>query len=70
MPEVNGPQAAEIIGKSIMTIHRKVNDGTLPARQEGTGKRKFIYIEIDDLRRFAEKYGYRFDEAIAAKYIK
>lgn len=70
MPEVNGPQAAEIIGKSIMTIHRKVDDGSLPARQEGTGERKFIYIEIDSLRQFAEQYGYRFNEEIAAQYIK
>lgn len=70
MPEVNGPQAAEIIGKSIQTIHRRVDDGTLPAREEGAGERKFVYIEIDSLRQFAKKYGYRFDEAIAARYIK
>jgi predicted DNA-binding transcriptional regulator AlpA len=70
MPEVNGPQAAEIIGKSIQTIHRRVDDGTLPAREEGAGERKFVYIEIDSLRQFATKYGYRFDETIAAQYIK
>lgn len=68
MPEVNGPQAAEIIGKSIQTIHRKVDDGSLPAREEGTGQRKFVYIEIDDLRQFAKRYGYRFDEKKAAQY--
>lgn len=70
MPEVNGPQAAEIIGKSIQTIHRRVDDGTLPAREEGAGERKFVYIEIDSLRQFAKKYGYRFDETVAAQYIK
>lgn len=70
MPEVTGPQAAEIIGKSIQTVHRRVDDGSLPARQEGAGVRKFVYIEIDELRRFAGKYGYRFDEAKAAQYIK
>lgn len=68
MPEVNGPQAAEIIGKSLVTIHRKVDDGLLPAREEGTGERKFVYIEINELRQFAQRYGYRFDEAIAAQY--
>lgn len=70
MPEVNGPQAAEIIGKSLVTIHRKVDDGSLPAREEGTGERKFVFIELDALRQFATKYGYRFDEAIAAQYVK
>lgn len=70
MPEVNGPQAAEIIGKSLVTIHRKVDDGSLPAREEGTGERKFVYIEIDELRRFAKQYGYRFDESVAAQYVK
>lgn len=68
MPEVNGPQAAEIIGKHLATIHRKVDDGVLPARREGTGERRFVYIELDDLRQFAKKYGYRFDEKIAAQY--
>lgn len=70
MPEVNGPQAAEIIGKSLVTIHRKVDDGSLPAREEGTGERKFVFVELDALRQFAKQYGYRFDEAIAAQYVK
>lgn len=68
MPEVNGPQAAEIIGKSVVTIHRKVDDGVLPARREGTGERRFLYIDLEDLRQFAKKYGYRFDEKKAAQY--
>jgi hypothetical protein len=70
MPEVTAPQAAEIIGKHLITIHRKVDEGFLPARQEGTGERKFIYVQIDDLRRFAAEYGYRFNEDIAAQYTK
>lgn len=70
MPEVTGPQAAELIGKSIQTVHRRVDDGSLPARQEGAGERKFIYIELDDLRQFAQQYGYRFNEAKAKQYIK
>lgn len=70
MPEVNAPQAAEIIGKSLGTIHNKVDDGVLPAREEGTGTRKFVFIEIDALRRFADQYGYRFNEELAREYTK
>ena len=68
MPEVTAPEAAAIIGKSIHTVHRRIDEGTLLARKEGTGERKRVYIEIDELRRFAGEYGYRFDEVIAAKY--
>jgi hypothetical protein len=70
MAEVTAPQAAEIIGKSLMTIHRKVEDGLLPARQEGTGQKKYIYISLDELRAFAVRYGYRLDESLAAQYAK
>lgn len=70
MAEVTAPQAAEIIGKSLMTIHRKVEEGSLPARQEGTGQKKYVYIALDDLRSFAEKYGYRLDESLAVQYGK
>lgn len=70
MAEVTAPQAAEIIGKSLMTIHRKVEEGSLPARQEGTGQKKYIYITLDDLRSFADKYGYRLDESLAVQYAK
>lgn len=68
MPEVTAAQAAEIIGKSAMTVYRKVEEGVLPARQEGTGERKFTYIQIADLREFAARYGYRFDEAVAKRF--
>ena len=70
MAEVTAPQAAEIIGKTPMTIYRKVEDGLLPARQEGTGQKKYLYIEVDDLRAFAAQYGYRLDESLAAQYTK
>lgn len=69
MAEVNAVQAAKILGKSLPTIHRKVDGGELPARQEGTN-RKFIFIDVNDLRRFARTYGYRFDEALAERYAK
>lgn len=70
MVEVNGPQAAEILAVSIQTIHNKVDSGALPAREQGTGTRKYLYIDIDTLRKFAAQYGYRFDEAKAKQYTK
>jgi len=70
MAEVTGPQAAAIIAMSIYTIHRKVDAGLLPAREQGTGQRKFLYIDIDDLRKFAQQYGYRFNEAKAKEFTK
>lgn len=70
MAEVTAPQAAEIIGKSVITIHRKVDDGVLSARLEGTGSRRYIYVDITDLRNFATQYGYRFNEQLAEYYAK
>ncbi len=67
--EVTGPQAAAILGVSIATVHRKVDAGVLNAREQGTGERQFIYIEIDDLRRFAETYGYRINEELIRQYM-
>lgn len=66
--EVTGPQAAEILGISISTVHRKVDAGVLPARQQGTGERQFIFIESKDLRTFAEAYGYRIDDSLLRQY--
>lgn len=66
MAEVTAQQAAEILSTSHMTIHRRVDDGTLPARREGMAR--IVKIEVDDLRRFAKEYGYRFDEAMASRY--
>jgi hypothetical protein len=68
MTEVTAAQAAAIIGRSAMTVHRKVEDGVLSARQEGTGERKFTFIDLSDLREFAAKYGYRFNEDVAKQF--
>lgn len=68
MAEVTGPQAAEILSTSHPTIFRRVDDGTLPARREGI--KQAIYVEVDTLRQFAKRYGYRFDEALAQEYAK
>lgn len=68
MAEVTAPQAAEILSVSLNTIHRKVDSGALKAREQGTGVRKFVFIDIEDLRKFAQSFGYRFDEAKAKQY--
>ena len=64
--EVTASQAAEILSISYVTIHRRVDDGTLRARRQGLNR--MIMIDIEDLRSFANQYGYRFDEAKAAEY--
>lgn len=63
MPEVSRIDAAKIVGTSRETIRRSVNDGTLPARREG--RSKAMRIEVEDLRKFATQYQYRFNEALA-----
>lgn len=68
MAEVSAPQAAEIINTSHPTIFRRVDDGTLAARREGM--KREIWIDVDELRRFAQEYGYRFDEKLAKRYAK
>lgn len=68
MPEVNAPQAAKIIGVSLTTIHRAADSGKLPAREQGQGELKYIFVDISDLRQFAQKYGYRFNEELVNQY--
>jgi excisionase family DNA binding protein len=66
MAEVTATQAAEILSTSHMTIHRRVDDGSLPARRQGLAR--IVKIDVGDLRRFAETNGYRFDEKLAKQY--
>ena len=66
--EVSAPQAAEILNTSHPTIFRRVDDGTLPARREGM--KREIWIEVEELRRFANDHGYRFNEKLAKHYAK
>ena len=68
MTTVTATQAAEILSTSHMTIHRRVDDGTLPARREGLAR--IVKIELDDLRQFAQEYQYSFSEEIAARFAK
>lgn len=68
MPEVTSPSAAQIIGVDDSTIRRYVYNGLLPARRQGL--RKIIRIEVDDLKQFATKHQYRFNEELAAELAK
>lgn len=71
MTEVTAEQAAEIIGVSYVTIHRRADDGTIPSdsiRREG--KMRKLFVDLDALRQFAQEYGYRFDEALAHQYTQ
>ncbi len=68
MAEVTAPQAAEITGITYITLYRRVEDGTLPSRRIGI--RGEIRVNVDDLRAFAERLGYRFNEALATQFAK
>ena len=68
MTEVTAPQAAEIVGIDHSTLFKHVRAEVLPARR--VGLRRDIRIETDDLRKYAAKLGYRFDEALATQYGK
>jgi len=68
MTAVTASQAAAILSTSHMTIHRRVDDGLLPARREGVAR--IVKIELEDLRKFAKDYGYSFNENIATQYAK
>ena len=66
MAEVDITQAGEIIGVNRTTVFDWVDSDRLQARREGL--KRNIRIEIDDLRQFANKYNYKFNEALAAQY--
>jgi hypothetical protein len=63
MTEVTVAQAALILSANKRTIARRVEDRTLPARRQGI--KHIAYISLEDLRAFAQQYGYRFNEKLA-----
>jgi hypothetical protein len=68
MPEVSSRAAARIIGISDQTVRRHIHAGRLQARREGLGWA--YWIELDELRRFTEKYNYRFNEELARELAR
>lgn len=63
MPEVSGRSAAQIVGISDMTIRRHIYANRLAAQRRGMDK--IYWIDLEELRRFAEEYNYRFNEELA-----
>lgn len=68
MPEVSSNDAGRIIGVNSETIRRYVDRGILPARR--VGLRGALRIEIEDLRKVAREYQYRFDEELAQQLAR
>lgn len=68
MPDVSSAEAAQIIGISSQTIRRLIDRELLPARKQGL--RGLVRVELDDLRKFAEEYNYKFDDRLAEVYQK
>lgn len=63
MPEVTSIEAGQIIGVSGESIRNYVDRDLLPAQRRGV--RRKIFIELEDLKRFATEYNFRFDQDIA-----
>lgn len=68
MPEVSSVQAGQIIGVTDETIRNYVERDLLPARRQGI--RRTIFIELEELRRFAVQYEFRFDQALAEQVAR
>ena len=68
MPEVSSHDAGMIIGVNSETIRRYVDRGILPARR--VGLRGKLRIDIEELRKVAVTYQYRFDDKLAAQLAK
>lgn len=66
--EVSARQAGLILGTSNKTVWKRVQDGKLPARLQGD--KRLIFIEIGDLRAYAQENGYRFNEEMARKFVE
>lgn len=68
MSQVSTVSAGRIINRSDQTIRRYVKSGDLKAEREGPSKD--IWIEIDELRRFAKEFNFRFNEELAAQLAR
>jgi hypothetical protein len=64
--EVSTQQAAQILSTTPKTIWEKCRDGKIKARRQG--ERGVIRIDIDELRRYAQAFGYRFNEDLAEEF--
>lgn len=67
MADVSSADAALLIGVSSQTIRRLIAKELIPARRVGV--KGLVRIDIEDLKLFAQKYQYRFNETLAADLI-
>lgn len=65
MADVSSADAAQLIGVSSQTIRRLTEKNLIPARRVGI--KGLVRIDVDDLRKFAKDYQYRFNEALAVQ---
>lgn len=68
MAEIATSDAAQVVGVNRVTIMRWCNDGLIQARR--VGMRRDWRIDLDDLRRHAQQYGYDFDEELAQRVAR
>jgi hypothetical protein len=68
MSQVSTVSAGRIINRNAQTIRRHVNSGILKAEREFPSND--IWIEIDELRRFAKEFNYRFNEELASQLAR
>lgn len=68
MIDLTSPQAAKVIGTNRVAIYRAAESGLLKARRQGV--RGMIRIDVNDLRTFAQTYGYKFNEDLAKTYTE
>jgi hypothetical protein len=68
MSEVSGLSAGRIIGVTHTTIRRHILADRLKARRQGLDKT--WWIDVDELRKFAQQYNYRFNEQLAQELAR
>lgn len=68
MSEVSGVSAGRIVGVSHQTIRRHIVADRLRARREGMSKT--WWIDMEELRKFAQTYNYRFNEELAQELAR
>lgn len=68
MTKVTTHEAAEILSTTRVTVFRWVDEGLLPA--DRVTRRNIIMIDVEELRRFAQKNGYQFNDRLAKQYAK
>lgn len=68
MPEISSTDAGKIIGLTSQSIRAHIKNGRLKARF--VGPRRIVKIDVEDLRKLAEKYNYCFNEEVTAELIR